>query len=187
MKFLTLLITLLLSTISFSADYKVDVPGMHASVQFKISHLGTSWMWGRFDKFDGEYSYDAENPENSKVTMTVDTNSVNTNHADRDKHLRSDDFLDVEKYPKATFTSSSFQMEGDKGQLKGQLTLHGVTKEITVDVTKVGEGKDPWGGYRTGFEGTATLTMADFGISKFAGGPSGSLELIISLEGKKQK
>jgi polyisoprenoid-binding protein YceI len=187
MKFKILLLTTLFSSSLFAADYKVDIPGMHAAIQFKISHLGTSWMWGRFDKFDGEYTYDAEKPEDSKVSITVDTSSVNTNHADRDKHLRSDDFLDVEKYPEATFKSDSFSMNGDKGSLIGQLTLHGVTKEITVMITKVGEGKDPWGGYRTGFEGTTTITMADFGISKFAGGPSGSLELIIALEGKKQK
>ena len=97
MKFKILLLTTLFSSSLFAADYKVDIPGMHAAIQFKISHLGTSWMWGRFDKFDGEYTYDAEKPEDSKVSITVDTSSVNTNHADRDKHLRSDDFLDVEK------------------------------------------------------------------------------------------
>lgn len=186
MKLKALLFTLFFSPALLAENYKIDTQGMHASIQFKISHLGFSWLWGRFDKFEGEYYFDAQNPENSKVSIIVDTSSVNSNHADRDKHLRSDDFLDVEKYPKATFESDSFSMDGDKGLLKGQLTLHGVTKEITVNVTKVGEGKDPWGGYRTGFEGKTQITMLDFGIEKYAGGPSGSLELIIALEGKRQ-
>jgi polyisoprenoid-binding protein YceI len=186
MKFKLLVLTTLFSTSLFAADYKVDSSGMHASIQFKISHLGFSWIWGRFNTFEGSYSYDAEKPEESKVSITVDTTSVNTNHADRDKHLRSEDFLNVEKFPQATFVSDSYTMNAENGELKGTLTLNGVSKEVTVTVTKIGEGKDPWGGYRTGFEGTTNITMADFGISKYANGPSASLELMIVLEGIKQ-
>ena len=187
MKLKLILLTLLISTGSSAADYKIDTSGMHASIQFKISHLGMSWLLGRFDSFDGEYSYDAEKPEESKLSLVVDTKSVNTNHAERDVHLRSDDFLDVEKYPQATFTSESVTLNEDNtGTMTGKLNLHGVEKSITVNITKIGEGQDPWGGYRTGFEGTTTLVLADYGITKDLGKASETLELIVNLEGKKQ-
>jgi len=174
---------------SLSADdYAVDKKGAHASIQFKISHLGYSWMWGRFNDFDGSFSYDEKNPFASKIAMTVNTKSVDTNHADRDKHLRSDDFLDVEKFPQAKFESTSYTEGNDgKAKLKGNLTLHGVTKEIEIDVTQIGAGKDPWGGFRRGVSGQTRLALKDFGITKNLGPASAELDLIIELEGIKQK
>lgn len=85
-----------------SGTYAFDTKGAHQFVTFKISHLGYSWLYGRFNDFDGQFVYDAENPENSSVQVTVDTSSVDSNHAERDKHLRSDDFLHVSEYPEAT-------------------------------------------------------------------------------------
>ena len=112
--------------------------------------------------------------------IIVDTKSVNTNHAERDKHLRSDDFLNVEKYPQATFVSESVALNDDNtGTMTGNLNLNGVDKTI-------GEGKDPWGGYRTGFVGVTTLTLADFGITYDLGKASETLEMTVSIEGKKQ-
>ena len=187
MKLKLILLTLLISTGSIAADYKIDTSGMHASVQFKISHLGMSWIVGRFDSFTGEYSYDAEKPEESKLSIVVDTKSVNTNHAERDIHLRNEDFLDVDKFPQATFTSESVTLnEAGTGTMTGKLNLHGVEKTITVNITKIGEGQDPWGGYRSGFEGVTTLALADYGITKNLGKASETLELTVSFEGTKQ-
>lgn len=171
----------------FADDYVIDKKGAHASIQFKISHLGYSWLWGRFNDFEGAFSYDEKNKAASKVAVTVNTKSVDSNHAERDKHLRSDDFLDVSQFPQATFVSTSY-VEGNDGKakLKGNLTLHGVTKEIELDIAMIGGGKDPWGGFRRGFEGQTRIALKDFGIKKDLGPASAELDLIIALEGIKQ-
>jgi len=171
----------------FADEYVIDNKGMHASIQFKISHLGYSWMWGRFNDFDGTFSYDEKDKGASKIAVTVNTKSIDSNHAERDKHLRSDDFLDVEKFPEAKFVSTNYvETTDDKATLKGNLTLHGVTKEIEVDVSQVGAGKDPWGGFRRGFEGKTRIALKDFGITKNLGPASAELELIFEFEGIKQ-
>lgn len=171
-----------------SGTYAFDEKGAHQFIMFKISHLGYSWLYGRFNDFDGEFTYDAENPENSSVSVTVDTSSVDSNHAERDKHLRSDDFLDVSKYPEATFSSKRIEVD-DEGEadIIGDLTLHGVTKEVTLDVEMLGHGEDPWGGYRMGFEASTEFNLDDFGISyEKLGEASREVELIISVEGIRQ-
>lgn len=166
-----------------AADYVIDSKGMHASIKFRVQHLGYSWLYGQFNEFDGTYSYDKDAPEKTAVAVNIKTSSVDSNHAERDKHLRSDDFLDVEKFPEAKFVSTSY----DGSILKGDLTLHGVTKPIEIAVEKVGEGDDPWGGYRSGFEGKTSFKMADFGITKDLGPKSTDVEMILSIEGVKQK
>ena len=171
----------------FADDYKIDKEGAHAFIQFKISHLGYSWLWGRFNDFDGTFSYDEKDKSASKIAVTVQTKSVDSNHAERDKHLRGEDFLDVKEFPEAKFVSTSY-VEGKEGKatLKGNLTLHGVTKEVLLNITPIGAGKDPWGGYRRGFEGQTRIALKDFGINKDLGPASAELDLIISLEGIKQ-
>lgn len=187
MKLKLLLLSLLITTGTIAADYKVDTKGMHASVQFKISHLGMSWIMGRFESFSGDYSFDSAKPNESTLSIIVDTKSVNTNHAERDKHLRNADFLEVEKYPQATFVSESVTLNTDNtGTMTGKLNLHGVEKTVTVNIKKIGEGKDPWGGYRSGFEGSTTITLADYGMTKNLGKASQTLELMVSFEGKRQ-
>ena len=169
---------------AFAADYAIDKQGQHAFVNFKISHLGYSWLWGTFKDFDGSFSFDADKPEQSKVNVTLKTASVDTNHAERDKHLRSDDFLNVAKHPTATFESTSVKSTGEgTADIIGNLTLNGVTKPVVIAAKFIGEGKDPWGGYRAGFEGTTTLKLKDFDITKDLGPASESVELIISIEG----
>ena len=155
--------------------------------KFKISRLGYSWLYGSFKTFTGSFSYDENNPSASKVSVEINTSSVYTNHAERDKHLRSADFLQVAKYPKASFVSSSFQEQGNgKALLKGKLTLNGLTKPVSIDVTHVGAGKDPWGGYRRGFEGRTMLTLKEWDINKDLGPASGQLEMILDVEGIRQ-
>ena len=176
-----------LTTAATAADYVIDTKNAHASVNFRIKHLGFSWIAGRFDKFSGTFSYDDKNPDASKVKIDIDTTSVDTNHAERDKHLRGADLLDTEMFPTATFESTSVKASGaDKATIAGKLTLHGVTKDIVIDAQRVGGGKDPWGGYRDGFTGTTTLKLADFGIVRDLGPFSKEVELTLDVEGIKQ-
>lgn len=166
---------------AFAADYVIDTKGAHASVQFKIKHLGYSWLTGRFDKFDGKFSYDDANVAASKISVNIDTQSLNSNHAERDKHLRSPEFLSTDKYPSARFVSSSVEKVGENLKIKGKLTLRGVTKDVVIDAEKIGEGKDPWGGYRAGFSGTTSLSLKDYGIRVL--GASTHAEMTLHLEG----
>ncbi|MEX0606164.1 MAG: YceI family protein [Marinobacter sp.] len=170
-----------------SGTYAFDEKDSHQFVMFKISHLGYSWLYGGFNDFDGEFVYDAENPENSTVNVTIDTASVDSNHGERDKHLRSEDFLFVDDFPQATFKSTSVKLDDeDEAEITGDFTLRGVTKEITLDVEMLGHGKDPWGGYRMGFEAETELKLADFGIPTDLGKASETVEIIISVEGIRQ-
>ena len=178
---------LLSSAIAHADTYKIDTGGAHAFIQFKIKHLGYSWLYGRFDKFEGNLEFDEKAPEKSRIEVTIDTTSINSNHAERDKHLRGDDFLDVKKYPTAVFKSTSVSVSGDNtGLLKGNLTLHGVTKAIEIPIAHVGGGKDPWGGYRHGFTGSTTLTLKDYGIDFNLGPASTEVELMLDIEAIKQ-
>lgn len=170
-----------------AADYVIDTKGAHASINFKIQHLGYSWLTGRFDKFNGNFSYDSANIAASKIEVNIDTSSVNSNHAERDKHLKSDDFLDVSAFANAKFVSDSVTDKGDgKLAINGTLTLHGVSKKITIDAQTVGEGKDPWGGYRVGFSGTTNIALTDFAIKMNLGPASNNVELNLYIEGIKQ-
>jgi len=170
-----------------AANYVVDTKGAHASINFKVQHLGYSWLTGRFDKFSGTFNYDATNVGASKIEITVDTTSVNSNHAGRDKHLKSADFLEVSEFADAKFISSSVTEKTDgQLQINGTLTLHGVSKDMVIEATKIGEGKDPWGGYRVGFSGTTSITMKDFGIKMDLGPASAEVQLELHIEGVKQ-
>ena len=165
-------------------EYVIDTKKAHAFIQFKISHLGYSWIYGRFNDFEGEFTYDEKNPELSTVAISIDTASVDTNMAERDKHLRSDDFLDVEKFASATFKSTSYEIEENgRASLKGDFTLHGVTRPIEITVREIGSGKDPWGGFRRGFEGSFRFALADYGIVKELGPASKEVEIFLSMEG----
>lgn len=173
--------------LTHAADYLIDTDKAHAFIQFRIKHLGYSWLLGRFNDFDGSFSYDEKNPEASSVTVTIRTGSIDSNHAERDKHLRGKDFLDVDTYPEARFVSSGFKENGDgTGVLTGDLTLHGVTRPISIDVTHIGHGPDPWGGQRRGFSGVTTLTLADYDINYNLGPDAREVELFLSVEGIEQ-
>lgn len=177
-----------LSANVMAADYVVDKEGQHAFVDFKISHLGYSFITGTFKDIDGKFSFDAARPEDSKIEFNVNTASVFTNHAERDKHIASADFLNASKFAKATFVSTSVKSTGaNTADVTGDLTILGVTKPVVVKATFLGEGKDPWGGYRAGFEGTTTIKRSDFGKQKDLGPKSDAVELYVSFEGVKAK
>lgn len=169
-------------------DYVVDIEGQHAFVQFKINHLGFSYILGTFRDFSGEMSYDPDNLEASSVSFEVDVTSLDSNHAERDRHFLSDDFLAADQYPEASFVSTGFE-PGDEGEgvLTGDLTLKGETHEIEMPVTLLGEGEDPWGAYRVGVEGVTTLVLDDYGIDMSAFPESmHELELYVTFEGVRQ-
>ncbi|MDQ6950575.1 MAG: YceI family protein [Mariprofundales bacterium] len=169
--------------------YNIDIKGQHAFIQFKVKHLGFSWILGSFRKFDGSFDYDADNAKHNKVSVTIDTASLDTNHALRNKHLRSDWFFDTTKYPTATFVSTSYDDLGNShALLHGKLTLRGITKNIVIKLHQIGAGKDPWGEFRRGFEGTTTLHLSDYNMKKAAmlGPVSENIELYLSIEGVKQ-
>jgi polyisoprenoid-binding protein YceI len=174
-----------LSAPALAADYELDLS--HSFIQFRISHLGYSVLNGRFNDFAGSLKWDKAAPADSSIALTIKTTSIDTNWAERDKHLRSADFLDVEKFPEASFKSTKFTGDATAGKLEGELTLHGVTKPIVLEVKAVGEGADPWGGYRAGFEGTTTLKRADFGISYDLGPASGTMSFDLFVEGIRKK
>lgn len=179
--------SMMLAGQALAADYAIDTKGQHAFINFKISHLGYSWLWGSFKEFDGSFSFDVEKPEASSVKVTLHTDSVFSNHAERDKHLRSEDFLNVSEHPTATFESTAVKSTGEgTADITGNLTLNGVTKPVVIASKFLGEGKDPWGGYRAGFEGMTTIKLKDFDIKMDLGPASQTVDLIISVEGVRQ-
>ncbi len=176
-------------TIASAAEYVIDTKGMHAFVQFRVKHLGYSWLYGRFNNFSGNFTYDEADAAANKVSVEIDATSLDTNHAERDKHLRSSDFLDTDQFPTVTFESTSYTPTGDNtADLTGNLTLHGVTKEVTISVEHIGGGDDPWGGYRQGFEGRTTIEPGDFGIDMVGqlGPAAATVELMLTAEGVRQ-
>ena len=180
--------TLLLSAGSALAEnYQFDKQGQHGFIEFRIQHLGYSWIYGSFKDFDGNFTYDAKDPAKDKVEVTIKTGSIDTNHAERDKHLRSPDFLNAAKFPEAKFVSTEVKKEGDKYLVTGDFTLNGVTKPITLDAKLTGEGKDPWGGYRAGFEAKGNIKLKEFNIKSDLGPKSQEVELMLSVEGVQVK
>ena len=181
----TLLLGCLVAASSVQADeYVIDTRGAHAGIQFKFKHLGISWLVGRFNTFDGKFSYDESDIGKSKIAVNIDVTSLDSNHAERDKHLRSDDFLDVAKHPDASFVSTRVIDQGDgKAIVYGLFTLMGVSKEIAINANIVGKGEDPWGGYRAGFEGTTILKTEEFGLAL---PPTNEVELALYIEGIRQ-
>lgn len=172
---------------ALAATYQFDKQGQHAFIEFRIQHLGYSWVYGSFKDFDGSFTYDEKDPAKDKVEVTIKTGSIDTNHAERDKHIRGGDFLNAAKFPEAKFVSTAVKKDGETYKITGDFTLNGVTKPITLDAKLMGEGKDPWGGYRAGFEAQGNIKLKDFNIKSDLGPKSQEAELLISVEGIQTK
>jgi polyisoprenoid-binding protein YceI len=147
------------------ATYQIDPA--HSSAQFTVRHMMITNVHGGFKKVSGSVVYDAENPANSSVNAEIDAASINTNEEQRDTHLRSGDFLDVENFPTITFRSTKVEKSGDdEFKVTGDLTIHGVTRPVVLNVEgPAPEGKDPWGNTRTGATATTKIKRSDFGLT----------------------
>ena len=181
---ITLIATSVSAEVAPAGSYKID-PG-HTNVMFSVSHLGFSNLVGRFNKMEGDISL---NPKGkSKVEVSINTASVDSNHGKRDAHLRGPDFFNVKQYPVMKFVSDkvSYNGKGEPVKVSGKLSLHGKTKSVTLAVTPIGAGKDPWGGYRIGYDATTTIKRSDFGMNYMQGGIGDDIQITLNIEAIKQ-
>lgn len=172
---------------AFAAPVNYKIDPAHTAVAFIVNHVGFSNVIGRFNTVGGDVSFDKDAVEKSAVTVTIDTTSVDTNHAKRDEHLRSPDFFNAKEFPKMTFKSTKIEKTGDKtGKLHGDLTLLGVTKPVVLDVTFNKDGVSPASKLETaGFSARGTVKRTDFGMKYGAPAIGDDIQLLIEIEAVK--
>ncbi|MDE3057034.1 MAG: YceI family protein [Bacteroidota bacterium] len=137
----------------------------HSNVQFSIRHMVIAEVTGKFKEFDAALIQHSGDFSGSEISATIKAASITTENADRDKHLASPDFFDVEQYPELSFVSRSFdKVDNDRYVVKGDLTIHGVTKPVEIRTIFFGQAVDPWGNLRAGFKGTTSINRFDFGL-----------------------
>lgn len=158
----------------------------HTTIGFTARHAMIAKVRGGFTEFSGSFTLDGANPAASSAELTIQAASFDTGNADRDAHVKGEEFLDVEKFPTLTFTSTGVAAKGDDFVVTGDLTIHGVTKSVPVEFELVGVSVDPWGNTRIGFEGEAEISRKDFGltwnVALEAGGVLVSDNIKISLD-----
>ncbi|MDR7303257.1 YceI family protein [Haloactinomyces albus] len=157
-----------------------DIDAVHSDVEFTLRHMGVGRSRGRFDKFEGRI-VTAENPLESSVTATIDAASINTGQSDRDAHVRNADFLDVDNHPTLTFRSTAIREDGDDWVIDGELTLHGVTKPVSLATELGGFTDDGQGGKLLGLSASTTINRTDFGVGPDGGAMLGE-KVKITLE-----
>ncbi len=173
------------ASLTRAADtYKID--SVHSSVAFSALHLGITNFYGRFNEVAGDVVFDKENPAKSSVNVTVQTESIDTHNPKRDQHLKSPDFFNSKQFPAITFKSNKVEGSGDSFKVTGDFTLHGVTKPITVEFKKLGEGKGMQGEMRAGGETKFTIKRSEYGMNFMPGGVGDEITVMLSLEGVKQ-
>jgi polyisoprenoid-binding protein YceI len=172
-------------------SYQID--STHSAAHFSVRHMMIANVRGEFTKVSGTIIYDPENPTNSSVDATIDASSIATRDEQRDGHLRSADFLDVEKFPVLAFRSKSISGEKGDWKVKGDLTIHGVTREVTLEVEgPTPEARDPWGGARIGATATGKINRKDFGLTWNTALETGGvlvgdeIKLTLDVEGVRQ-
>jgi len=170
---------------ALAANYEIDSD--HTSIGFTIRHLVISKVKGKFGKFKGNFEYDPQKKENWKANVTIQADSIDTDVKERDKHLRSADFFDVKKFPLITFVTTGVKDVSDSSaKIEGNLTIHGVTKAIVLDVEIGGTATDPWGNKKAAFSASTKINRKDFGLTwnkaLEAGGVLVGNEVTINLE-----
>jgi len=175
--------TPVLAEVATHGDYKIDPA--HSTIQFTVSHLGTSHLTGRFNVVAGNIIVNSDGASSTEVT--IQANSVYTNHKKRDAHLRSPDFFNVKQYPVIRFISNSIEYNSRREPISivGKLSMHGKTKTVRLKVKPVGAGKDPWGGYRVGYDATTTIKRSDFGMNFMSGGIGDDINITLNIEAFK--
>ncbi len=165
-----------------------DIDVGHSSIHFRVRHMVIAKVHGRFARWSGSLELDPQDLTRSSVQVVVDTASIDTQVADRDAHLRSADFLDVARYPEMTFRSKRVEQHGERLRVVGDLSLHGIVREVTLEAEFAGTGKDPWGNERAGFSAQASLDRREFGLTWNAALEAGGVlvgekvEIAIELE-----
>lgn len=177
--------TLSLGVASLRAADTYELDPAHTSITFKITHLKISTVNGRFNNPTGKFVIDS-NLEKSSLNVEVAAESVDTGISKRDEHLRSPDFFDLKKFPKISFESTAFKATATGFAIDGKITLHGVTKPVTITLTKTGEGKDPWGGFRVGYETTFKVNRSDYGMDYMQGVVGDEVTLTVNIEAVKK-
>jgi len=145
-----------------TANWNFDL--VHSQIGFSVRHMMVSKTRGKFTKWNGTLEFDAARPENTKVAVEIDAASIDTNEPQRDAHLRSPDFFDVEKFPTLTFKSTKIERAGDDFRVTGDLTIHGVTKPVVLDAEFGGQVTDPYGNTRVGFAAKTAIDRKDYGL-----------------------
>ena len=171
------------ATVSAQDEYEID--NSHTSLVFAISHFNLSYTYGRFNKCAGNFQI--EGGLANKFSFTIDAASVDTNEAERDKHLRSADFFDVDQFPEITFESTQIERVDGIYQVTGKMTMRGKSKQITMPVRLVGIGKGPFGKERAGFFTKFTLKRSEFGMDKMLSAVGDNIAVTFSFEGIKTK
>ncbi len=191
-RFLPLLGTLLFiigaaGQIRAADNYGIDP--MHSGVHFKISHIGLSWIHGRFNSYSGTFTIDPEDAGKCTFELKINTESIDTNNKQRDGHLRSPDFFNVKQFPAITFESTGVKAIKDGYEVTGNLTMHGVTKPVTFALVGGKKAEFPKGTQRTGFSTELVIKRSDFGVGKeqFAGALGEDVHVAISFEGAQKK
>lgn len=141
------------------------IDASHSNVEFAVKHLMIATVKGRFADVSGTVRLDDEQPARSAVEVKIGAASIDTRQPDRDAHLRSADFFDVERHPAITFTSTRVAKDGDEYRVDGDLTIRGITRPVSLRVSEEGRTRDPWGGERVGFSATAKINRKDFGLT----------------------
>jgi polyisoprenoid-binding protein YceI len=164
-----------------SGTYAID--GGHSNVLFRVTHLGVAPFWGRFNQVEGQVTLDAEDLSKSKVSIVIPVDSVDSNSADRDGHLKSPDFFSAKEFPELTFESTKVSQARD-GVLRvtGDLTMLGESNEVSFDAHQIGHGERGRFGYRAGYEADFTVTRSDFGMDFMVGMLGDEVRLIVALE-----
>lgn len=166
-------------------SYKVDP--VHSMAVFRIRHANVGYVWGRFNDPAGTFTLDESDPAKSSFNLEIKVENVDTHNAQRDAHLKSPDFFNAKQYPTITFKSTSVKKgEGNTLQATGALTIHGVTKTVTVPVELTGRGQFPPGTPRAGIEATFSVKLADFEIKTMGGMIGEEARVVVALEGVKQ-
>lgn len=177
------------TTSAQAAPESYDIDAVHSAVIFRIHHFGAGYSYGRFNEFSGKLVFDEANAAASSIAVEVKATSVDTANAKRDDHLRGPDFFDVAQFPTITFKSTAIKAAGATSyDVTGDLSMHGVTKSVTVRMEKTGAGKDAWGMFRVGFEGTMTVKRSDFGM-KYGldnGALGDEVRMTLSFEGARK-
>lgn len=179
----TVCASMMLVSVSKCNAAQYDLDNSHTSLIFGISHFGYSFTYGRFNTLTGGFDFDKTNPTAASFEFQIDTSSIDTNDAKRDDHLRGPDFFDAKQFPKITFKSTSVRPADEGFEMVGDLTMHGVTREVVIPFKYLGEGNGPYGKYRCGFSAQVMVQRGDFGMKAMAPMIGDDVSITFSFEG----